>query len=83
MNNRGSSALYLFMLFVVIIILALALAFPLIQNSNEARGSSGLDCSNAVTYQDKANCYATDALPFFFIAILLGIGIVVIKGVAK
>ena len=40
---------------VIIVILALALAYPMIQNANEARGSNGLDCDNAVAYQDKVN----------------------------
>ena len=83
MNSRGTSAFFLFMMFVIVIILALALALPLQQFSNDAQGVNGLDCGNATTYQDRANCTSTDSLPWFYILILLGLGGILIKSIGR
>ena len=83
MNGRGQAAFYLLMLFIVFIILGLALAYPLTQVSSDAQGVNGLDCGNATSYQDKANCTSTDSLPWFYVLIIFGLAGILIKAVGQ
>jgi uncharacterized protein (UPF0333 family) len=75
MNKKGSAnVLVSLMIGIVIFFLAINLAYPLSQVVKESRGETQMNCSNAITYQEKANCLAVDIFLPFFIGILMGVG---------
>lgn len=81
MNKKGMAAFYFFMIGIIFFLLGLALAPALsdVINGNGVRGSDGLDCNNvSISNQDKAICYQTDAIPPLFIAVVFGLGSIIL-----
>jgi len=74
-NNKGSAIFVYFMIGIVLFVLALALAPVLTDTTDEARSTSLLNCSDSsISNQDKAVCYQLDSIPPFYLAILFGLG---------
>lgn len=86
-DNRGTSAFFLLMMFILFFILGMALSIVLTQVSDDAQNISAqsdgitLDCGNATSYQDKANCTSTDSLPWFYTAIVFGFAGAILAGI--
>ena len=77
MNKRGQVGFYSLMVAICIFILALALAFPLneVIQGDKVRGAEGYDCANeSISKEYKALCTQTDLISPLFIAVILGIG---------
>ena len=77
MNKRGVAVLVYFMLGVVFFLVGLALSSPLneIIGGDDVMGSNGLDCANeSISNQDKANCKGVEIIPPVYIAVILGLG---------
>ena len=83
MNKRGNLSLFvILMIGVVCFFLAINLAYPFSQiigiaraNTNTTAGiETGLNCSTATTYQEKANCVAVDLFTPLFIGVIAGLG---------
>jgi len=77
MNKLGQVGFLSLMLAIVFFLLGLALAPPLndVVQGDGVRGANGYDCANvSISSQDKALCTQTDLIPPFFVAIILGLG---------
>ena len=82
MNKRGSVTLFLsLMIGIVLFFLGLNLAKPLSDVVADARGTTQLNCTNAVEYQDKANCVMVDTLLPLFIGFLFALAWFVLQGI--
>ena len=81
MNKRGVAVLVYFMLGVVFFLVGLGLSQPLneIIGGDDVMGSNGLDCANeSISNQDKANCKGVEIIHPVYIAVILGLGAMLI-----
>lgn len=76
MNKRGQ-VFYFFMIGVIIFLLTFSLASSLIKNSDKVRVD--MDCSNAsIDTTQKISCTTVDLVAPFILAILVGLGSMVL-----
>lgn len=83
-NKKGVAILVYFMIGILFFLLALALSGPLqeVVDSDNVMGTDGLNCSNTtISDQDKANCMSVDVMPPIYIAIILGLGAMLVARV--
>jgi hypothetical protein len=74
MNKKGTAIFFLLMMGVVFFLMGLALAPALKDITDEARGSSGLDCdAEGISDQDKAVCTSVDIQQNLFIGSIFGL----------
>ena len=81
MNKKGVAVLVYFMLGVVFFLVGLGLSQPLneIIGGDDVMGSNGLDCANeSISNQDKANCKGVEIIHPVYIAVILGLGAMLI-----
>lgn len=77
MNKKGVAILVYFMLGIMFFLVGLALSAPLqeVVGGDNVMGADGLNCSNpSISNQDKAVCTSVDVIPPIYIAILFGLG---------
>lgn len=75
MNKLGQSQpFFLFMIGVIVLLLAFALAGSLTKTMADT--GTNLNCSHITTTSQKINCSVTDMIAPFFLALIIGLGIV-------
>lgn len=75
MDKLGQSQpFFLFMIGVIILLLTFALAGSLTKTMKDTM--TNLNCASATTTSQKINCSVTDMVAPFFLALLIGLGIV-------
>ena len=77
MNKRGVAIIFYFMLGITFFVIGLALSSPLneIVGGDDVMGSNGLDCANeSISNQDKANCKSIEITYPVYIAVIFGLG---------